>query len=341
MTIFFPDVSNHQGAMSLAGAVACIAKATEGTTFKDKYYTHYRDQALAMGIPFAGYHWIHNSDIDAQAHNAFSVVGPNIPLMIDDEDINDGLSVSRTLAFVSAYRALGGTVTLEYLPHWFWEDYGSPDLRPLGRAGLSLISSNYTTYSDTGPGWAPYGGMTPAIWQYTSTAHFNGVQNVDFNAYKGTVEQLRALFNGQLVPGSGDDDMFCKFGDNPSNGNGDKVWVLQSQLNDVLRSMGVPDAELLKTDYSYGNATAAAVVRVGIAGSDTTGRTYGPGEYYGLQKKWAKLQGGTPGPVGPPGPPGTPGSQGPKGDPGPKGDAGPGLNPGDEVTYTVTHVVEG
>lgn len=194
-TIYFPDVSHYQQGLSLTGAVACIAKATEGTTFVDSAYVGFKAQAGKLGIPFAAYHWIHAGDVPGQARHAFSVVGAGVPLMIDDEDTHDGLSVARTLAFVNAYRALGGTVTLEYLPHWFWAQHGSPDLRPLVNAGLSLVSSNYSGYSDTGAGWAPYGGMTPAIWQYTASQVFNGYK-CDFNAFKGTVEQLRALFTG-------------------------------------------------------------------------------------------------------------------------------------------------
>jgi hypothetical protein len=206
VTIYFPDVSNHQAGLSLAGAVACIAKASEGTTFVDRAYAGFKAQARAMGIPFCAYHWLHANDVPGQARHAFSIVGRDVPLMIDDEDTGDGLDINRTLAFVRAYRALGGTVTLEYLPRWFWAQHGGPDLRPLAAAGLSLISSNYRPYSDTGAGWNPYGGMTPAIWQYTSSQPFNGMA-VDFNAYKGTVEQLRALFNGT---GGEDPDMWTE-----------------------------------------------------------------------------------------------------------------------------------
>ena len=205
MTIHYPDVSNYQACLSLAGAVACIAKATEGVTFNDRSYSTFKAQALAAGIPFAAYHWLHAYDVPAQARHAYAVVGPATPLMIDDEDTGDGLSIPRTLQFVQAYRALGGTVTLEYLPRWFWAGHGAPDLRPLAAAGLSIVSSNYTAYSDTGPGWNPYGGVTPAIWQYTSTLPFNGYP-CDFNAFKGTVTQLRALFHGRPVPGPSEED---------------------------------------------------------------------------------------------------------------------------------------
>jgi hypothetical protein len=209
MTIYFPDVSNNNGAIDVSAAPALFAKATEGTGFVDGYYAGHRDKAHAMGIPFAGYHYLHHGDIQAQAANAFSVVGPGVPLMMDVEVV-EGLpdpQYDDLTAFVQAYRALGGTVTLLYLPEWFWSGHwGSPDLTPLAQGGLALISSNYSGYSDTGAGWQPYGGVTPSIWQYTSTANFGGDANVDMNAYRGTIDELRALIGGR--PAGGDTKMY-------------------------------------------------------------------------------------------------------------------------------------
>jgi hypothetical protein len=68
--------------------------------------------------------------------------------------------VADCLAFANALRGLGGVCTLVYLPRWYWQGtLGSADLTPLAAAGLHLVSSNYTRYSDDGPGWEPYGGM--------------------------------------------------------------------------------------------------------------------------------------------------------------------------------------
>ncbi len=194
MTIHFPDLSHHKQ-VSLEGAVALITKATEGTSFVDPSYAGYKADAAKRGIPFCAFHWLHAANVAGQAKHCFSVVGPGVPLMIDDEDPTDGLSLARTLAFVQAYRALGGLVKLEYLPRWFWSNHGSPDLRPLAKAGLALVSSAYprSGYTEQGVGWLPYGGVYPAIWQYTDAHPFNG-QAVDFNAFKGTVDDLRVLW---------------------------------------------------------------------------------------------------------------------------------------------------
>lgn len=208
MTVLFPDVSGWQAGLSLTGAPAVIAKASEGTTFIDPYYNNFKGQAAGLGIPFAAYHWLHRGNPVGEARHAFAVVGAGVPLMIDDETPEAAFSMATTLAFVSEYRRLGGTVTMEYLPRWYWQQSGSPDLRPLAAAGLALVSSNYasTGYSDTGPGWEPYGGVTPSIWQFTSSQPFNG-QKVDFNGFRrGGVPELAALF--RYGPnGKADDDM--------------------------------------------------------------------------------------------------------------------------------------
>jgi hypothetical protein len=107
---------------------------------------------------------------------------------------------------MDGYAAKGGRVVLNYIPRWYWSGHwGAPSLRPLEQRGAGLISSQYTSYSDSGPGWEPYGGVTPIIWQYTSTPR-------DMNAFKGTIAELAAVFAGLpggqgSAPITGDDDM--------------------------------------------------------------------------------------------------------------------------------------
>jgi hypothetical protein len=188
----FPDVSHYQAGMSLTGSPAAIAKCTQGTFYLDPSYANFKAQALALAIPFAAYHWVDGSDLQAQAARCYSVAG-RTPVMWDCEAA--GATVPRIADLTARYRKLGGTASLVYLPHWWWQQLGSPDLRPLAALGLSLVSSSYPPggYSDNGPGWAPYGGMTPVVWQYTDKPH-------DMNAFKGTAAELAALFAGSHVP---------------------------------------------------------------------------------------------------------------------------------------------
>lgn len=229
MTIWYPDISGFQAGVSLRGTVAVCCKATEGTGYVNPDYARARGNAAANGAWFFAYHFLHAGQAAAQAAHAHATVG-RTPLMLDVEPTTgSNPSLADAVAFVDAYRKLGGVIGLVYLPRWYWsgglrllrqaasqgiigrrselanprpEDIiamGSPSLAPLASRGMHLVSSSYTAYSDTGPGWQPYGGLTPAVWQYTSSFAFNGYR-VDFNAFKGTVDQLQAAAAGTVAP---------------------------------------------------------------------------------------------------------------------------------------------
>lgn len=201
MTIFYPDVSHFDAGLRLQpGTPIVVAKCTQATSIADSAYQDFKTQAHSIGAVFLGYHWLNHGNIEAQAkwcqdHNG------DTPLMIDAEDVagNTGysgpLTVSDIVGFTNAYRALGGNVALLYLPHWYWQgNMGSPDLVACNSAELHLVASAYRSYSDSA--WpSGYGGMLPVVWQYTDAQQY-GAFKVDFNAYKGTVDQFTAMIGG-------------------------------------------------------------------------------------------------------------------------------------------------
>ena len=159
MTIFYPDVSSGQTGVSFSGAPIAMVKATEGTGYTNPDYNAAKTRAKNAGAYFCAYHFLQEGNGAAQAVHAHSVVG-STPLMLDVETENlhgvtSNPSVTDVVDFVNQYRALGGISYLLYLPRWYWGDLGSPSLAPLIELGLLLVSSNYTSYSDSGPGWAP------------------------------------------------------------------------------------------------------------------------------------------------------------------------------------------
>jgi peptidoglycan hydrolase-like protein with peptidoglycan-binding domain len=251
MTIFYPDVSGYQAGISFAGCAIAMVKATENNNYTNPDYTAAKVRAANAGAYFCAYHFLHAGNGAGQASFAYGRVGSGVPLMIDFEPaynangtIASAPQISDAVDFINEYRALGGTVYLVYLPHWYWQgDLGSASLASLIGLGMLLVSSDYTGYSDTGPGWAAYGGMTPIIWQYTSSATLNGVTNVDFNAYLGTLGQ----FQSQVSSGA-------QTGGNPTLTEGDTgaaVRTLQTRLNVWGASLTV--------DGDFGAATLAAV----------------------------------------------------------------------------------
>ena len=247
MTIFYPDVASGQAGVSFSGVPIAMVKATEGTNYTNPDYGSAKLRAKEAGAFFCAYHFLQAGNGAGQADHAYSVAG-STPLMLDMETENlDGFtsepSVTDAANFVSRYRANGGVIYLLYLPRWYWASLGSPSLTPLIELGLLLVSSNYTSYSDSGPGWASYGGMTPVIWQYTDNATLNGVNPVDFNAYRGTV----ADFESQVTTGA-------PAGAHPMLREGDTgtaVKTLQTRLNVW--------GATLATDGDFGPLTLAAV----------------------------------------------------------------------------------
>jgi GH25 family lysozyme M1 (1,4-beta-N-acetylmuramidase) len=255
MTIFYPDVSSYQAGISFAGCVIAVAKATEGTGYINPDYASAKVRAANAGAYFCAYHFLHAGNGVGQAQHAFATVGGGVPLMIDFEPeynangtIASAPQISDAVAFINEYRSQGGTTHLLYLPHWYWQgNLGSASLASVADLGMLLVSSDYTTYSDTGPGWAAYGGMTPVIWQYTSSATLNGVKNVDMNAYKGTVADFTAAASGGTGQTSGPPAEPTL----SEGATGAAVTTLQTRLN-------VWGAKLT-VDGDFGAATLAAV----------------------------------------------------------------------------------
>lgn len=196
---FFPDVSGYQGGLKIQpGTFAVLAKATEGSTFTDGWYSNFKVQAAQHGAVFGAYHFMWGST-QAEVKHVHSVVG-STPLMLDVENPSVPLSVGQVVALVRMYRALGGVCNLAYIPRWYWQGtMDSPSLVPLEQLDVHIVSSNYTAYSDNGPGWASYGGVAPVQWQYTDALPYDGMP-VDFNAFKGTPDQYRALLTGTTPP---------------------------------------------------------------------------------------------------------------------------------------------
>ena len=282
MTIFYPDVFSGQAGISFAGCVIAVAKATEGTGYTNPDYASAKVRAANAGAFFCAYHFLHAGNGAGQATHAFSVVGSNVPLMIDFEPeynangtIASAPQVTDAVDFINEYRSLGGKTYLLYLPHWYWQgDMGQASLAPVTDLGMLLVSSDYTAYSDAGPGWAPYGGMTPAIWQYTSSATLNGVKNVDMNAYQGTL----ADFKAQVTTGA---KKAINASSNPTLSEGDSgaaVETLQARLN----VWGANPA--LAVDGDFGPATLAAVKAFQTQQNLTVDGVVGPQTWAALNK---------------------------------------------------------
>jgi|HubBroStandDraft_1064217.scaffolds.fasta_scaffold06809_3 GH25 family lysozyme M1 (1,4-beta-N-acetylmuramidase) len=280
MTIFYPDVSDYQAGISFAGCVIAMVKATENNDYTNPDYASAKARAASAGAYFCAYHFLHAGNGAGQASYAHGVVGSEVPLMIDCEptyntngSIASAPQVTDVVAFVNQYRALGGKVYLLYLPRWYWAgNLNQAALTPVIDLGMLLVSSDYTTYSDTGPGWAAYGGMTPVIWQYTSSATLNGVNNVDMNAYQGTAGDFQA----QVTTGASTDGTTGAAAEPTlsEGATGAAVQTLQTRLNVWGANLTV--------DGDFGALTLTAVKAFQTAQKLTVDGVVGP-------QTWAAL----------------------------------------------------
>lgn len=203
------DISNHQGDIDIAaikqeGYSFLWAKIGEANNYRDPFWPRNRDLARANGLLLAGYHYVREwADPESQAALIESHIGDkSIPVMIDFE--NGSGDMAMFWAVKNAIERRGMAVRLSYIPDWYWERIGSPDLS----AVPGLITSNFVNGSDYASrlypgdnweGWHPYGNRTPDILQFTSQAQVAGHQ-IDAMAFKGTREQLQALLTGGPVP---------------------------------------------------------------------------------------------------------------------------------------------
>jgi lysozyme len=213
MTLFGCDTSNNDfshpaqvaplvNAMAAQGFSWLEAKVSQGSGFHDAYWAPTQDACAHVGFPLIGYHYLDTSDPAAQAQ-CFVNNGGGTVAMLDVEagsgDINNFWNV------VNAFNAAGVQIALSYIPDWYFQRMGSPDLSQVP----GLISSAYPNSNsdlasrlyangggDTGEGWNAYGNCQPAIWQFTDAADVGGF-HLDCNAFRGTPAQLTTLLQGK------------------------------------------------------------------------------------------------------------------------------------------------
>ena len=184
MTTFGPDISNNNGVVNLDRVKAegfdfVWAKVSEGTSFRDTYWPRTRDWARGIGLILAGYHYVRESDPNGQADLFVDQLGDkSIPAMLDFKDGGGG--IDNFWSVLHAIEARGVHVALFYVPLWYWERIGRPDLSRVP----GLIQSSYVDGSgpasvlypgNNSPRWAAYGGRQPDILQFTDSAVIAGV----------------------------------------------------------------------------------------------------------------------------------------------------------------------
>ncbi|WKX72559.1 lysozyme [Streptomyces sp. XD-27] len=202
------DVSSHQGNVAWSslwssGVRFAYVKATEGTTYKNPYFTQQYTGSYNVGMIRGSYHFA-LPDVSSGATQAnyfvssgggWSRDGKTLPGALDIEYNPYGSScygksqsamVSWIKDFTSTYRSRTGRDPVIYTSTNWWK----------------TCTGNSSAFGSVNPLWVPrYGssvGELPAgwsfhtIWQYTSSGPIVG----DHNRFNGAYDRLQALANG-------------------------------------------------------------------------------------------------------------------------------------------------
>lgn len=241
MTLFLGDFSHYDDTFTLAiaqrikadGIVGLSHKVSEGTGGLDDEADECFNCSKAAGFEFiGGYGVVRTGDGAAQARVMVArcdVIAPwwrsypgwfwQVDLErwdYDNVSAQDGREYADELArtgkrvVVYASRTQYGD-SLRGWPYPLW-NANYPSSRQAGYRSLYP--------GDNGPGWVTYSGQMPAFWQYASSATIGGLTTCDVSAYRGTVDQLRALLatgGGVHTDSTGGDDVSL---DDPIPGTG-------------------------------------------------------------------------------------------------------------------------
>lgn len=215
MAVIGVDVSENDRGLVMAssrtlGYEFCTARALsypQGVLGIDGAYAGFRDQASELKMPFSAYvlfHTYYSPRSQAQAL-ARCIGDPQIPVMLDVEPDASDPSVQFAASCWDACLAEGLNPRTLYLPRWWWDRLGQPDLTIRGwqlissHYGTNVISGAWTRYAvlggDTCRGFDAYGGLTPVITQIGSQILIGvtaaGDQRYgDANVYRGSRAQL-------------------------------------------------------------------------------------------------------------------------------------------------------
>lgn len=202
------DISRYQEGIDLRrvrgeGYDFCIIKASQGTR-TDPQFARHLDQARSAGLLVAAYHYQEgNVPAAAQAEHIARTVPRDVGVILDLE--KGGGTVALTRDITQRLRDKGFHVPLTYVPRWYWQQIGSPDLRGLPPLWYSRYPANGTGAASQAWArnaawlntmWGGYGGIGVEILQFSESGTVAGRTPVDMNAYRGSREQLAALFGG-------------------------------------------------------------------------------------------------------------------------------------------------
>ena len=182
-------------ALAKSGIVGVIHKVTESTNYVDPTYAPRRQQALAAGLVWGGYHFLRPGDPVAQAKFFLANAKPDSHMLLAADHEDSGVSLDNLKLFLRTITDAVDQVPVVYSGHLIKSQVkGAADTE---MAAYRLWLAQYTQAS---PSWPTATWPEWWLWQYTDTGQIAGISgNADLNAYQSDSKQLRAEWSGAPV----------------------------------------------------------------------------------------------------------------------------------------------
>jgi GH25 family lysozyme M1 (1,4-beta-N-acetylmuramidase) len=202
------DVSSHQGNVNWSslwssGVKFAYVKATEGTSYRNPYFTQQYNGSYNIGMIRGAYHFAlpNNSSGAAQANyfadhgGGWSKDGKTLPGVLDIEynpygatcyGLSQSAMVNWIKDFTNTYKARTGRDAVIYTTTDWWTTCTG------NNGGFGNTNPLWIARYASAPGGLPNGWGFHTFWQYTSTGPIVG----DHNQFNGSMDRLVALANG-------------------------------------------------------------------------------------------------------------------------------------------------
>ncbi|MFD8825537.1 lysozyme [Streptomyces sp. NPDC059605] len=202
------DVSGHQGNVAWStlwnsGVKWAYVKATEGTYYKNEYFTQQYNGSYNIGMIRGTYHFATpnttsgatQADYFVNNGGGWSRDGKTLPGVLDIEwnpygdqcygKTQAGM-VSWIRDFVNRYKARTGRDAVIYTATSWWKTCTGNN-SSFGATNPLWVARYNSTVGELPAGWGFY-----TMWQYTSSGPYVG----DHNRFNGAYDRLQALANG-------------------------------------------------------------------------------------------------------------------------------------------------
>ncbi|SCK11847.1 Lyzozyme M1 (1,4-beta-N-acetylmuramidase), GH25 family [Streptomyces sp. WMMB 714] len=202
------DVSGHQGNVNWSslwgsGVKFAYVKATEGTSYRNPYFTQQYNGSYNIGMIRGAYHFAlpNNSSGAAQANyfadhgGGWSKDGKTLPGVLDIEynpygatcyGLSQSAMVNWIKDFTNTYKSRTGRDAVIYTTTDWWTTCTG------NNGGFGNTNPLWIARYASAPGALPNGWGFHTFWQYTSTGPIVG----DHNSFNGSMDRLKALANG-------------------------------------------------------------------------------------------------------------------------------------------------